>query len=64
MATVLQWPRYGECSDLLTDGVQQQLARWNRERLGPRLPGEDWRLSMERDQQMLALEAEFIQLLR
>ena len=64
MATVLQWPRSGSSSDFLTDGVQQQLARWNRERLSPRLPAEDWRSSMERDQQMLALEAGFIQLLR
>ena len=64
MATVLQWPRTGDGSDLLTDGVQQQLACWNRERLSPRLPPENWRLSMERDQQMLGLEAEFIQSLR
>ncbi len=64
MATVLKWPRTGSSSDLLTDGVQQQLARWNRERLRPRLPADDWREAMERDQPMLALEAEFIQRLR
>jgi hypothetical protein len=64
MATVLQWPRTGSSSDLLTDGVQQQLARWNRERLRPRLPADDWREAMECDQPMLALEAEFIQRLR
>jgi Iron-containing redox enzyme len=64
MATVLEWPRTGSSSDLLADGVQQQLARWNGERLSPRLPADDWRVTMERDQPMLALEAEFIQRLR
>ena len=64
MATVLKWPAYRASDDLLTDGVQQQLARWNRERLAPRLPDADWRYTMERDQQMLALEGQFIELLR
>ena len=64
MATVLKWPAYRASDDLLTDGVQQQLARWNRERLAPRLPDADWRYAMERDQQMLALEGQFIELLR
>ena len=64
MASVLNWPAYRESSDLLTDGVQQQLARWNRERLSPRLPDSDWRITADRDQQMLALEGEFIELLR
>jgi hypothetical protein len=64
MATVLQWPRFGDSSELLTDGVQQQLARWNRERLSPALPSGDWRERLHRDEQMLALEAEFIEALR
>jgi pyrroloquinoline quinone (PQQ) biosynthesis protein C len=64
MASVLNWPAYSASSDLLTDGVQQHLARWNRERLSPRLPDADWRVSANRDQQMLALEGEFIELLR
>ena len=64
MATVLKWPAYRSSDDVLTDGVQQQLARWNRERLTPRLPSEDWREEMERDQDMLALEAQFIEALR
>ncbi|HEX8840445.1 MAG TPA: iron-containing redox enzyme family protein, partial [Sphingomicrobium sp.] len=64
MATVLKWPAYRASDDLLTDGVQQQLARWNRERLSPRLPDADWRFTMDRDQQMLAIEGQFIDLLR
>ena len=64
MASVLNWPAYRESSDLLTDGVQQQLARWNRERLSPRLPDADWRTTADRNQQMLALEGEFIEGLR
>src|SRR5689334_2632921 len=64
MASVLNWPAYRASSDLLTDGVQQQLARWNRERLSPRLPDADWRLTANRDQQMLAMEGEFIDMLR
>ena len=64
MASVLNWPAYSASSDLLTDGIQQQLARWNRDRLSPRLPDADWRVAAERDQQMLALEGEFIELLR
>jgi len=64
MATVLKWPAYRTSDDLLTDGVQQRLARWNRKRLSPGLPDDDWRLTMERDQEMLALEGQFIELLR
>jgi Iron-containing redox enzyme len=63
MATILKWPTYGTSTDLLTDGVQQQLARWNRERLAPRLPDADWRFTLERDQQMLVLEGQFIEAL-
>jgi hypothetical protein len=57
MATILKWP-----SDRASH-VQQQLARWNRERLAPGLPT-DWRVTMERDQEMLGLEAQFIEILR
>jgi Iron-containing redox enzyme len=64
MATVLQWPAYRASADLLTDGVQQQLARWNHHRLSPRLPDADWRLTFERDQEMLGLEASMLDVLR
>ena len=64
MATVLRWPAAGHSADPLTDGVQQQLARWNRERLAPALPASDWRLALERDQDMLALEAWFLEYFR
>ena len=64
MATVLQWPAYRASDDLLTDGVQQRLARWNHQRLSPRLPDDDWRLVLDRDQEMLGLEASLLEALR
>jgi hypothetical protein len=64
MASVLKWPAPRPSSELLTDEVQQQVASWNRQRLSPRLPDADWRLTLEADRQMLALEGEFLDALR
>jgi hypothetical protein len=64
MASVLRWPAYQASADLLTDGVQQRLARWNHERLAPRLPDGDWRLTLDRDQEMLGLEGSLLDALR
>ena len=64
MASVLKWPAYRASADLLTDGVQQQLARWKNQRLSPRLPDEDWRHTLDRDQEMLALEGSLLDALR
>ena len=64
MATVLQWPAHGASDNLLTDGAQQRLARWNQHRLSPRLPDEEWQLELGRDHEMLALEAALLAALR
>jgi len=51
-------------SQFLTDSFQRGLAHWNRERLAPSLPRQDWRLRLERDTKMLRLERGFIEELR
>jgi len=51
-------------SQFLTDSFQRGLAHWNRERLAPSLPQEDWQLRLERDTKMLRLERGFIEELR
>lgn len=64
MASVFKWPAFGADSGLLTNDVQQGLARWNHDRLNPRLPDSDWKLAQDRDHQMLALQGDFLELLR
>lgn len=59
MATAFQWR--SDNQDILGDKVQQRLARWNRERLAPRLPDDG---SNSDDQEVLRLEDSFLQLLR
>jgi hypothetical protein len=51
-------------NSLLCDSVQQDLARWNRRRLAPSLPGSDWELELARDHRMQRLEGEFLESLR
>ena len=64
MATLFQW-RTDECeSDLRGDEVQRRLARWNHERLQPRLPDEDWRDALAEEQRMLDLQGRFLASLR
>jgi Iron-containing redox enzyme len=48
----------------LQDDFQQDLARWNHDRLAPGLPGADWRERLERDAQWLRVEAAFLETLR
>jgi hypothetical protein len=64
MASAFKWPAFGAGSGLLTDDVQQGLAQWNRDRLSPRLPDPNWKSAQDRDQHMLALQGEFLELLR
>jgi hypothetical protein len=59
MATAFQWR--SDDQDLLSDEVQQRLARWNRERLAPQLPDEG---SGGFDQNMLRLEDALLRRLR
>ncbi len=63
MATRLKYEPAARASEpLLTDQVQRELAHWNRERLAPGFPGSGTNFSGE--QQMLRLEADFIDALR
>lgn len=64
MATQLQSNDAISGTSLLSDETQQRLARWNRERLEPRLPDDSSHGSPEHDLAMLELEAAFIRQLR
>jgi len=48
-------------SQFLTDSFQRGLARWNRARLAPQFPGDDWQKDIERDARLLRLEGGFIE---
>lgn len=47
-----------------SDSFQRLLARWNRQRMVPHFPAEDWRERLESDGHMLRLEGEFLESLR
>ena len=51
-------------SQFLSDSFQRGLAHWNRERLAPAFPTDDWAQTLERDQRMLRLEGGFLETLR
>ncbi|MEQ1817206.1 MAG: iron-containing redox enzyme family protein [Terricaulis sp.] len=44
--------------------LQAELARWNRTRLAPQIPQQEWRTAFNEERDMLALEREFIELTR
>ncbi|NNM75364.1 iron-containing redox enzyme family protein [Sphingomonas sp. ID1715] len=48
----------------LNNAFQRTLAKWNRERLAPGFPDEDWRRGFDRQMQMLRLEGAFLDELR
>lgn len=48
----------------LNNAFQRALAKWNRERLAPGFPDEDWRSDFDRNMQMLRLEGAFLDELR
>lgn len=62
MATVFKWR--SEEPDVLTDEVQRRLADWNRTRLAPRLPDDDWEAVIASDRAMLLLEGRYLEALR
>lgn len=65
MATRLLAPEAGfSRSQFLTDDFQRGLARWNRDRLAPAFPDEDWHSVHARDSRMLRLEGDFLDELR
>ena len=51
-------------SQFLTDSFQRGLAHWNRERLAPGFPDDNWAQQLERDHRMLRLEGGFLETLR
>lgn len=51
-------------SQFLNGAFQQGLAHWNRQRLEPGLPSEDWQLILDGDAKMLRLEGAFLEELR
>jgi hypothetical protein len=64
MASVLDLELHDDGTELLGDVVQQQLARWNRERLKPGLPASRWREALGDEQRMRELEGRFLEALR
>lgn len=51
-------------SQFQNDSFQQGLARWNRERLSPSLPTDDWTQQLQREFTMRRLEGAFLEELR
>ena len=51
-------------SQFLKDSFQRGLAHWNRERLAPGFPNDDWQKVFERDVKMQRLEGGFLEELR
>ncbi|GAA4747151.1 hypothetical protein GCM10023264_11060 [Sphingomonas daechungensis] len=62
MASVFKWR--GEEAGVFTDNVQQRLAHWNRHRLAPRLPDNDWESAFASDHETLVLESALLSMLR
>ena len=51
-------------SQFLNDAFQQRLAHWNRARLAPAFPADDWQAQIADDLAMLRLEGGFVEELR
>ncbi|TZG27178.1 iron-containing redox enzyme family protein [Sphingomonas montanisoli] len=64
MATRINLDQSAERSQFLTDSFQRGLSHWNRERLAPQLPTDDWQRLLDRDMRMQRLEGGFLEELR
>lgn len=64
MADMVRSRAAAPASQFLNDDFQRGLARWNRARLKPAFPSDDWQQQMERDMRMLRLEGAFLEELR
>ena len=64
MATRYEDTAQAAASQFRTDSFQGGLAHWNRERLAPQFPTDDWQRRLERDMRMVRLEGGFIEELR
>ncbi|QIK78124.1 iron-containing redox enzyme family protein [Sphingomonas piscis] len=64
MATLFKWEARPASIDLFGEEIQRRLAHWNRDRLAPRFPDEDWSDRLHTDTEMLELQAAFLERLR
>lgn len=64
MASIFRWEEQERSSQFLNDGFQQGLAKWNRRRLAPGFPSDDWQSQMDEDHRMQRLEGAFLEELR
>jgi hypothetical protein len=64
MATLLRCEGPTRSSQFLDDGFQRALAHWNRRRLAPALPTDDWSRLLDEDHRMQRLEGAFMEELR
>lgn len=64
MATQLSPAQARDHSQFLNDRFQRGLAQWNRRRLAPALPDDDWETTLHRDMRMVRFEVAFVEELR
>lgn len=64
MASIFQWEERARSSQFLDDACQRKLATWNRRRLAPGFPSQDWTLQLDENHRMLQLEGAFLEALR
>jgi hypothetical protein len=64
LATAPSADHAGRRSQFLNDDFQQGLAHWNRTRLSPGFPTDDWQARIARDARMMRLEGGFLEELR
>ncbi|WP_166041639.1 iron-containing redox enzyme family protein [Sphingosinicella sp. YJ22] len=64
MASIFRWEEQERSSQFLNDGFQQRLAAWNRRRLAPGFPSDNWQSQMDEDHRMQRLEGAFLEELR
>ena len=63
MLSVLQMRPVDDRDDFFSSEFQEDLARWNRDRLAPRFPTADWRSEVHADAQMEERQLHFLQFL-
>lgn len=64
MATLFRWEEPTSASQFLNDAFQRSLAWWNRRRLAPGFPTDQWVRDLEEDLRMQRLEGAFMEELR
>ncbi len=64
MASIFKWGEPTGASQFLNDGFQRSLAHWNRQRLAPAFPTDDWMARLDEDVRMQRLEGAFLEELR